>query len=75
VAVVKIMAEMGLRPRKSWEYLGDISGYHGGEYEDDCLLGCCAMKSGRSLPTFRFYLDRQVPTSQTNSLCVAYSSL
>jgi hypothetical protein len=22
--------------------LGDISGSHGGEYEDDCLLGCCA---------------------------------
>jgi hypothetical protein len=22
-------------------------------FEDDCLLGCCAMKSGRSLPTFQ----------------------
>jgi hypothetical protein len=23
--------------------LGEISGSHGGEYEDDCLLGCCAV--------------------------------
>jgi hypothetical protein len=23
--------------------VGDISGSHGGEYEDDCLLGCCAV--------------------------------
>jgi hypothetical protein len=22
---------------------GEISGSHGGEYEDDCLLGCCAV--------------------------------
>jgi hypothetical protein len=22
--------------------IGEISGSHGGEYEDDCLLGCCA---------------------------------
>jgi hypothetical protein len=21
----------------------EISGHHGGEYEDDCLLGCCAV--------------------------------
>jgi hypothetical protein len=21
----------------------EISGFHGGEYEDDCLLGCCAV--------------------------------
>jgi hypothetical protein len=27
--------------------IGEISGSHGGEYEDDCLLGCCAVKSGR----------------------------
>jgi hypothetical protein len=32
---------------------GEISGSHGGEYEDDCLLGCCAVLSGRSLPTFQ----------------------
>jgi hypothetical protein len=30
-----------------------ISGSHGGEYEDGCLLGCCAVQSGRSLPTFQ----------------------
>jgi hypothetical protein len=23
-------------------FIGDISGSHGDEYEDDCLLGCCA---------------------------------
>jgi hypothetical protein len=22
---------------------GDISGSHGGEYEDDCLLACCVV--------------------------------
>jgi hypothetical protein len=22
---------------------GEISGSHGGEYKDDCLLGCCAV--------------------------------
>jgi hypothetical protein len=24
---------------------GDISGSHGGEYEDDGLLGCCAVQA------------------------------
>jgi hypothetical protein len=23
--------------------MGDISGSYGGKYEDDCLLGCCAV--------------------------------
>jgi hypothetical protein len=23
--------------------LGEILGYHGDEYEDGCLLGCCTM--------------------------------
>jgi hypothetical protein len=23
------------------QYPGEISGFHGGEYEDCCLLGCC----------------------------------
>jgi hypothetical protein len=26
-----------------WIHLGKISGSHGGEYEDDWLLGCCAV--------------------------------
>jgi hypothetical protein len=30
----------------------EISGFHGGEYEDGCLLGCCALLSGRNLLTF-----------------------
>jgi hypothetical protein len=25
------------------EILGEISSSHGGEYEDDCLLVCCAV--------------------------------
>jgi hypothetical protein len=29
--------------------LGEISGSCGGEYEDNCLLGCCAVQSGSSL--------------------------
>jgi hypothetical protein len=31
----------------------EISGSHSGEYKDGCLLGCCAVWSGRSLPTFQ----------------------
>jgi hypothetical protein len=27
---------------KSSFLLGEISGSHGGKYEDDCLVGCCA---------------------------------
>jgi hypothetical protein len=23
--------------------MSEISGFHGGKYEDDCLLGCCAV--------------------------------
>jgi hypothetical protein len=30
-----------------------ILGSYGGEYEDGCLLGCSAVQSGRSLPTFQ----------------------
>jgi hypothetical protein len=30
---------------------------HGGEYEEGCLLGCSAMQSGRSLPTFTHHPD------------------
>jgi hypothetical protein len=29
-------------------FIVEISGSHGGEYEDDCLLGCCAVLSGRN---------------------------
>jgi hypothetical protein len=32
---------------------GEISGSQGGKYDGDCLLGCCAVLSGRSLPTFK----------------------
>jgi hypothetical protein len=31
-------------------------GFHGCEYEDDCLLGYSAVWSGRSLPAFQRYL-------------------
>jgi hypothetical protein len=30
-----------------------ISGFRGGDYEDSCLLGCCAVLSGRKWPTFQ----------------------
>jgi hypothetical protein len=33
--------------------ISEISGSHGSEYEDDYLLGCCAVYSGRRLPTFQ----------------------
>jgi hypothetical protein len=28
----------------------EISGSRGGNYEDDCLQGCCTLQCGRSLP-------------------------
>jgi hypothetical protein len=28
--------------RLTYIFLGNISGSYGGEYEGDCLLGCCA---------------------------------
>jgi hypothetical protein len=31
---------------------GEISDSYGDEYEDDCLLGCCTVQSGRYWPTF-----------------------
>jgi hypothetical protein len=33
--------------------LDEISGSHGNEYENDCLLGCCTVLSGRSLQTLQ----------------------
>jgi hypothetical protein len=50
--------------------LGEISGSHGGEHEDGCLLGCCAMQSGRSLPTFQRCLLPPSSGYSTLSLCV-----
>jgi hypothetical protein len=35
---------------------GEISGYHNSE-SDGCLLGCCYVQSGTSLPTFHRYLQ------------------
>jgi hypothetical protein len=37
-------------------YFCKISGSHGGEYEDGCLLGCCEEQYGRSTPTFQWWL-------------------
>jgi hypothetical protein len=36
-----------------YPFLSRIWVSHGGEYEDGCLLGCSAVWSGRSLPTFQ----------------------
>jgi hypothetical protein len=32
-----------------WKTKDEILGSHGGEYEDDCLLGCCDVKSPTAL--------------------------
>jgi hypothetical protein len=33
-------------------HVGEITCSHSREYEDECLLACCAMFSGRNLQTF-----------------------
>jgi hypothetical protein len=59
--------------------LCEISGFHGGEYEDSYLLGCCAVQFGRSLTTFKTYLlppsSEQHPRRQSFSylLCTGIS--
>jgi hypothetical protein len=42
----------------------EISGSHGGKYEGSGLLGCCAMQSGRNLPTAALIMDTP-STSET----------
>jgi hypothetical protein len=37
--------------------LFDISGFHGGENEDGCLLGCCAVWSSRSSPDVALMME------------------
>jgi hypothetical protein len=34
---------LGSIPGKSIQFLDDILGSHGDEYEDGCLLGCCTV--------------------------------
>jgi hypothetical protein len=54
--------------------LGESSGSHGGEYEDGCLVGCCAVLSGEFIDvsevlaasTIRAMRHRNVPD---DSLC------
>jgi hypothetical protein len=45
-----------------------ISGSHGDEYEDGCLLGCCFVYSGKSLLTFqlRAPMNEAAGTSETS---------
>jgi hypothetical protein len=38
----------------------EISGSHGGEYEDDWFLVCCAVSSGRSLPKLKITSEMSV---------------
>jgi hypothetical protein len=48
-----------------WELSNcEVSGSHGAEYEDGCLLGCCTVLFSRSLPTFQRCL---LPTSSGRS--------
>jgi hypothetical protein len=45
---------------------------HSDECEDDCLLGCCDMQSGRSLPTFQscvLPLSRSCDVGGVTHLC------
>jgi hypothetical protein len=52
----------------------DISGSHGSAYEDDRLLGSCAMWSGLSLPTFRRCLLSTRPHAARTQEIVTFSS-
>jgi hypothetical protein len=38
---------------KCFEIKVHISSSHGGEYKDGWLVGCCAVQSGKRLPTFQ----------------------
>jgi hypothetical protein len=40
--------EGGRGGEEAMKNTGEISGSHGGEYEYDCLLGCCAVYSGKT---------------------------
>jgi hypothetical protein len=56
------------------EVYSEISGSHGGEYEDGCLLGCCVVWSGGSSPTFQRCLlpsENFYQTTRRNSLKVS----
>jgi hypothetical protein len=46
--------------------VGEIAGSHGGAYECDCLLGCCAVQSSSILPTF--HLSTGVSPNHQNSI-------
>jgi hypothetical protein len=48
-------------------FLGEISDSLGGGYEDGCLLGCCTLYSGRSLPTFQRCPVSEAPVSYLSS--------
>jgi hypothetical protein len=37
---ISTLVAIGMNICKFW---GEISGSHGGKYEDNCLLGCCTM--------------------------------
>jgi hypothetical protein len=49
----------------------EIFGFHGGKYEEGCILGCWPVESGRSLPTFQRCLPpspcRQWPATIQNT--------
>jgi hypothetical protein len=49
-------------------WICEISGSYGGEYEDNCLPGCCAVESG-SLPLFQRWL---LPHHQGDECTVRY---
>jgi hypothetical protein len=53
VPLQHLSGEGGREREREEKQKSEISGSHSSEYEDGCLLGCCAMQPGRSLPTFQ----------------------
>jgi hypothetical protein len=39
-------SKVGWGGQEARKHTDEISGPHGSEYEDDCLLGCCAVQPG-----------------------------
>jgi hypothetical protein len=56
----KLRRHQALTP--NWTELTDVPSltattvYGGGEYEDGCLMGCCAVYTGKKLNTFHMFL-------------------
>jgi hypothetical protein len=56
VGIDRFMHYTPYKPPGRQDGSGEFSDTHGVEYEDDCLLGCCAMCSHGHWPTFQRFL-------------------